>query len=113
VGGLTACTYPVHHSRFMAGEIKMEGDEKIPRWVLHALDSHLGDCEYRLRQQSKNSETTSAYFLKENAKQLLWLRELVRAHGKIKTEFWYDLPPHAARKPKNIKQQLGIVDHDA
>ncbi|MDR3456045.1 MAG: hypothetical protein P4N60_01255 [Verrucomicrobiae bacterium] len=91
----------------------MKGEEKIPRWVLHAIEQHLGDCEFRLRRQSKNPETTSAYFLRENAKQLLWLRELVRAHGKIKTEFWYDLPPYAAKKPKNIKLQLGIVDSDA
>jgi len=97
----------------MAGEINTEGEEKIPRWVLHAIEQRLGDCEFRLRQQSKNPGATSAYFLRENAKQLLWLRELVRAHGQIKTEFWYDLPPYAAKKPKNMKLQLGIVDHDA
>ena len=91
----------------------MKGEEKMPRWVLHAIEQRLGACEFKLRQQSKNPGATSAHFLRENAKQLLWLRELVRAHGKIKTEFWYDLPPYAAKKPKNIKLQLGIVDDDA
>jgi hypothetical protein len=96
----------------MAGEINMEGEEKVPRWVLHAIEQRLGDCEFRLRQQSKAPATTSAYFLRETSKQLLWLRELVRAHGKIKTEFWYDLPPYAAKKPKNIKLTLGKIDED-
>ena len=97
----------------MAEDKKYEGVEKMPRWVLEGLNHRLGACEFAIRQQAKNPTKTTAYFLREMSKQLVWLRELVRAHGKVKTEFDFDLPPHGARKPKNIKLQLGKVDDDA
>ena len=88
----------------MAKEINMEGRESVPRWVLHAIESKLGDSEFALRQRSHAPATATSYFLLETSKQLAWARELIREHGKIQTEFWYDLPPYArkkkAKKPK-------------
>jgi hypothetical protein len=96
----------------MPGEINMEGDERVPRWVLHAIESKIAASEFRFRQQVRDPASTTAYFLKQTAKDLAWARELVRAHGKVKTEFWFDLPPYAGRKPKNLKAKLGLVDDD-
>jgi|GEM_PF-4451496 len=77
-----------------------EGEEQIPVWVLRALDSRLAGCEWAIRDQAKRPQETSAYFLREMSKQLLFLRELVRTHGKLTTVYMYDLPPYTAKKPK-------------
>jgi hypothetical protein len=84
----------------MKGQIKMSGRESVPRWVLHGIESKVADCEFMLRERSHDPSQVTAYFLRQVAQNLAFVRELVREHGNIKTEFWYDLPPYTKRKSK-------------
>ncbi len=81
-----------------ATDVKITGMQRVPRWVLHAIESKIADCEFALRERSRMVNRVSPYFLRETAKQLAWARDLIREHGKIRTEFWYDLPPHTRKK---------------
>ncbi len=80
--------------------VKVTGTERVPRRVLQAIEAKIGDCEFMLRERSRTPSSASSYFLRETAKQLAWARELIREHGNIRTEFWYDLPPHTRKQSR-------------
>jgi hypothetical protein len=85
----------------MGSNIRMSGRESVPRWVLHGIESKVADCEFMLRERSRHPAEVTAYFLRQVAKNLAFVRALVREHGKIETEFWYDVPPHTKGKRKS------------
>jgi hypothetical protein len=71
--------------------------------ALHGVESKVADCEFVLRQWSRDPSGITVYKLRQVAANAALVRELLRKYGKIRTEFWYDLPPYKRkvnRKPK-------------
>ena len=86
----------------MPKKFKFSGHEKIPRWILYEIEGKVAGCEFALRQRIKYPSSITSYFLEQHAKFLSWVRQLLREHARIDTTYWYDLPPHTRRKPKQL-----------